>query len=325
MADAKPRWHRDWILPLILLPSALDPAGQEASRILQLFWWMSGGTGIVWLAVILITLWCVRVRPEKFTRRAARLMIVLGGAVVPAVVLVVLLLFTFATLPALVAPAPAGSLKIAVSGEQWWWRVRYVMEDGRSIELANEIHLPLGAPVEFRLDSPDVIHSFWIPPLGGKVDMIPGRVTRLVLNPTKVGVFRGVCAEYCGASHAFMRFPVVVQERDEFDRWLTDQQTPAQTPSDPLGVRGQTLFLANGCGACHSIRGTPADGVIAPDLTHVGSRLSLAAESLPNEVQGFRAWISATHSLKPGAQMPPFPMLPSEDLDALATYLDGLK
>ena len=336
MAEAGPLWHRNWIRPLIHsaglvvtgcspMPSALDPAGKEASRIFELFWWMSVGAGIVWLAVIGVALWCVRVRPEKFTRRAAKFMIVAGGAIVPAIVLTVLLLFTFAILPTLVAPAPEGSLKIAVSGEQWWWRVRYLMENGRSIELANEVRLPVGEPVEFQLESPDVIHSFWIPPLGGKVDMIPGRVTRLVLNPTKIGVFRGVCAEYCGSSHAFMRFSVVVQEKRDFERWLASQGMPAEPPSDPRAAQGQTLFISNGCGACHTVRGTSADGVIAPDLTHVGSRFSLAADTFPNEAHGFRTWIERTQALKPGVQMPPFGMLPAQDLDALATYLEGLK
>ena len=138
-------------------------------------------------------------------------------------------------------------------------------------------------------------------------------------------MFRGVCAEYCGASHAFMRFSVVVQEKRDFERWLTSQGMPAEPPSDPQAARGQTLFVSNGCGACHTVRGTPADGVIAPDLTHVGSRFRLAADTLPNEAHGFRTWIEATQALKPGVQMPPFGMLPDQDLDALATYLEGLK
>ncbi len=196
-------------------------------------------------------------------------------------------------LPDLVAPAPEGSLKIVVSGEQWWWRVRYLPPGGEAIVLANEIRLPVGEPVEFRLESPDVIHSFWIPSLGGKMDMIPGRLTRLALEPTRTGVFRGVCAEYCGTSHALMSFYVVVMEKEEFDRWLAHQAAPAEPPAEPLAARGQELFLANGCGACHTVRGTPADGVIGPDLTHVGSRLSLAAGILPNEPDAFQRWIAA--------------------------------
>jgi cytochrome c oxidase subunit 2 len=252
-------------------------------------------------------------------------LIVGGGAVVPTVVLTVLLIYGLAPIPALLAPAPEGSLKIAVTGEQWWWRVRYHLPDGEEVTLANEIRLPVGETVEFRLDSPDVIHSFWIPPLGGKVDMIPGRVTRLVLKPTRVGVFRGVCAEYCGASHALMAFPVVVQEREEFDRWLAHQARPAEPPVEPAPARGQELFLANGCSACHTVRGTPAAGVIGPDLTHVGSRLSVAAGTLPNEPDDFRRWVAHTTDVKPGALMPSFHMLPPGELQELAAYLKGLR
>ncbi|HEX6623277.1 MAG TPA: cytochrome c oxidase subunit II [Pyrinomonadaceae bacterium] len=203
--------------------STLDPAGREAARIADLFWWMAAGSVVVWLAVIALALWAVRARPESHNLRRTRLLIVGGGAVVPTVVLTALLVYGLAPIPALLAPAPEGSLKVAVTGEQWWWRVRYHTNGGEEVTLANEIRLPVGHPVEFRLDSPDVIHSFWIPPLAGKVDMIPGRVTRLVLRPTRTGVFRGVCAEYCGASHALMAFNVVVQEREEFDRWLAGQ------------------------------------------------------------------------------------------------------
>ena len=305
--------------------SALDPAGREAEALADIFWWMTGGAIVVWLAVIALALWSVRARPEAHSLRRTRLLIVGGGAVVPTVVLTVLLVYGLAPIPALLAPAPEGSLRIAVTGEQWWWRVRYRPPGGEEVTLANEIRLPVGQPVEFQLDSPDVIHSFWIPPLGGKVDMIPGRATRLVLKPTKTGVFRGVCAEYCGTSHALMAFNVVVQEREEFDRWLAHQARPAEPPAEPTPARGQELFLANGCGACHTIRGTPAAGVIGPDLTHVGSRLSIAAGTLPNQPDDFRRWVAHTAGVKPGVLMPSFHMLPPDELQALAAYLKGLE
>ena len=305
--------------------SALDPAGREAERMSEMFWLMTAGAIVIWLAVIILALWSVRAPPESNTRRRSRLIIVGGGAVFPTVVLTALLIYGLKPIPALLAPAPDGSLRINVTGEQWWWRVRYLPRNGPEIVLANEIRLPVGEPVEFRLDSPDVIHSFWIPSLGGKVDMIPGRVTRLVLNPTRTGVFRGACAEYCGASHALMAFNVVVQERTEFDRWLTAQAAPAQPASEPNALRGQELFVGNGCGACHTIRGTAAAGVIGPDLTHVGSRLSLAAGSLENEPNSYQRWIGHTTNVKPGALMPPFHMLPPHELQAIAAYLDGLK
>jgi cytochrome c oxidase subunit 2 len=305
--------------------SALDPAGREAERMSNMFWLMTAGAIVIWLAVIVLALWAVRTPPESNTRRRSRLIIVGGGAVFPTVVLTALLIYGLKPIPALLAPAPEGSLKINVTGEQWWWRVRYLPPNGPEVVLANEIRLPVGEPVEFRLDSPDVIHSFWIPSLGGKVDMIPGRVNRLVLHPTRTGVFRGACAEYCGTSHALMAFNVVVQERADFDRWLTEQAAPAQPVNEPNAMRGQELFRANGCGACHTIRGTAPAGVIGPDLTHVGSRLSLAAGSLENGPASYQRWIGHTTDVKPGVLMPPFHMLPSDELQAIAAYLDSLK
>jgi cytochrome c oxidase subunit 2 len=307
------------------IQSSLDPAGREAERLADIFWLMAVGAIVVWIAVIALAFWSVRARPEEHTRRRTRLMIVGGGAIVPTVVLTALLIYGLKPIPELLAPAPEGSLKIAVTGEQWWWRVRYLPREGGEVVLANEVRLPVGQPVEFRLDSPDVIHSFWIPSLAGKMDMIPGRVTRLALMPTKTGTFRGACAEYCGTSHALMAFSVVVVEREEFDRWLAEQSRPAATPTDPVAARGQELFLANGCSGCHTIRGTAASGVIGPDLTHVGSRVSLAAGTLTNEPDHFRQWVAYTDQVKPGVLMPSFHMLSPEDLQALAAYLKSLK
>jgi cytochrome c oxidase subunit 2 len=305
--------------------SALDPAGRGAEQIADLLWWMTVGGVVIWLAVIGLALYTLRLEREPHSLRGARLLIVGGGVVFPTLILTVLLAYGLALLPGLVAPAPAGSLKVAVSGEQWWWRVRYFLPGGETVELANEIRLPVGEPVEFHLDSPDVIHSFWIPPLGGKVDMIPGRVNRLVLEPTRTGVFRGVCAEYCGTSHALMAFSVVVQEKSEFTSWLARQAAPAPPPTGPLVARGQHVFDANGCGACHTIRGTSAAGTIGPDLTHVGGRVSLGAGILANEPAAFVRWIAHTQEVKPAVLMPAFGMLPPEDLDALAAYLESLQ
>ena len=302
--------------------STLDPAGRGAERIADLFEWMAFGAVVVWLAVAGLGVWAVRARPEASNQRKAAALIIGGGAVVPAVVLAGLLVYGLALMPGLLAPAPPGSLEIAVSGEQWWWRVRYLPPGGGAVELANEIRLPAGEPVQLHLDSPDVIHSFWIPSLGGKIDMIPGRRTRLALEPTRTGVFRGVCAEYCGTSHALMAFDVVVLEKEEFARWLAQQRQPARPRP---ATRGGELFLANGCGACHTVRGTPADGVVGPDLTHVGSRLSLGAGILPNGPEGFLRWIARTGDVKPEVHMPAFGMLPPQDLQAMAAYLDGLE
>jgi cytochrome c oxidase subunit II len=286
---------------------------------------MTAAAFFFWIAVISLTIWAVRTTPEGHNQRRAGLLIIGGGAVVPTIAVAVLAIYGLAPIPALLAPAPEGSLRITVSGEQWWWRVRYQPPGSEAVVLANEIRLPMGEAVEFHLESPDVIHSFWIPSLGGKIDMIPGRITRLTLTPTQTGVFRGACAEYCGTSHAFMNFDVVVEDKAAFDRWLAQQRAPASIPTQAIAARGQEIFLANGCGACHQIRGTPANGVVGPDLTHVGSRLSIGAGMLPNNSETLFRWIARTEEVKPGALMPSFGMLPEEDLKALAVYMEALK
>lgn len=304
--------------------SALEPAGRGAERIALLFWWMAAGAAVVWLAVVGLAVYAYRVKPGPHEKQTA-LLIIGGGAVFPTLVLGVLLAFGLAEMPGLLAPAPEGSLQIAVTGEQFWWRVRYLPPGRQPFELANEIRLPVGERVQLTLDSPDVIHSFWVPSIAGKMDMIPGRVTRLTLEPTRTGTFRGACAEYCGESHALMSFHVVVQEREDFARWMERQVAPARPSAGGLAARGRELFLANGCGACHTVRGTAADGVVGPDLTHVGSRVSLGAGVLRNEPGGFRRWIASPEHVKPGALMPAFGMLPPADLQALAAWLEELE
>lgn len=305
--------------------SALDPAGREAEHLSGIFWTMTIGALLIWVATIALALYVARLRAEPQSPRRAMQLVIWGGAIVPSVVLLALLIYGLKPIPALLARAPEGSLKIIVSGEQWWWRVRYQMPGAPAIELANEIRLPVGEQVQFQLESPDVIHSFWIPPLAGKMDMIPGRVTYLAMTPTRTGVFRGACAEYCGTSHALMAFDVVVEERAAFDRWIAGQAQRAAAPSEPTAVRGERAFLAHGCSACHTINGTAAAGRIGPDLTHVGSRLTLAAGTIPNERDSFHRWISRTEEVKPGVLMPSFGMLSPEDLQAISAYLEGLK
>jgi cytochrome c oxidase subunit 2 len=304
---------------------ALDPAGQESDQIAELFWWMTGGAAVIWAGVVALAIWAAYLKGAPIAAAATRRLVVLGGAVFPTLVLTGLLAYGLAMLPAMLEPAPPGSVLIHVTGEQWWWRVRYVVPDGDAVELANELHLPVGKPVQLELTTRDVIHSLWIPALGGKMDMIPGRTTRLKLRPTRTGVFRGICAEYCGASHAFMLFTVHVVEEAEFERWLALQASPAEPPREPLAVRGREAFLANGCGACHAVRGTPASGRIAPDLTHVGGRDTIAAGRLENEPAAFHRWVARPGELKPGARMPAFGMLPPDDLRALAAFLEGLR
>lgn len=309
--------------------SALEPAGEEAERLADLFWWMATGAVVVWLAMILLAFYSIKRRAEPLRTSRVRLLIVIGGAIIPTIVLMVLLVFGLAMLPPLLASAPEGSLKITVTGEQWWWRVQYQLPgtgEDRAVNLANEIRLPVGQAVQFQLQSPDVIHAFWIPSLGGKVDMIPGRVTRLALKPTRTGIFRGTCAEYCGTSHALMGFNVEVMEQEEFARWFQQQAAPAPQPLEPLAAHGQSLFLSSGCGACHTVRGPPsANGIIGPDLTHVGGRHGLGAGILNNDQEAFRRWLAHTDAIKPGVLMPSFGVLPEADLKAIAAYLEGLK
>jgi cytochrome c oxidase subunit 2 len=332
MAGAASSLARAWVaalgLPLAACTgplSALAPAGAAADAIATLFWWMATGAVLIWLAFVALAVYAVSRRSRVLSRRTGGMLIIGGGIVFPLVVLTAVLVYGLALLPRLLAPAPGNSLKIAVSGEQWWWRVRYLGPGGSPVELANEVRLPVGEPVELSLASPDVIHSFWIPSLAGKMDMIPGRVTRLVLEPSRTGVFRGVCAEYCGIAHALMMFAVVVLEPGEFARWLAQQAAPAAVPVSPDARRGHALFLASGCGACHTIRGSAARGAVGPDLTHVGSRLSLGAGILRNDPDTFVRWIARTEQVKPGVHMPAFGMLPADDLRALAAYLDSLQ
>ncbi|AHL77421.1 cytochrome B561 [Stutzerimonas stutzeri] len=325
------QWQRGFCLVLAALlaacdgrQSALDPAGTGAESIATLFWWMCGGALLIWAAVMAITLYATQAHPEEHGIRSARWLILGGGVIFPVVVLTGLLIYGLMLMPQLSSSEDV-SMRVEVSGEQWWWRVRYRTDEGEAIDLANEIRLPVGQRVAFSLTSPDVIHSFWIPSLGGKVDMIPGRTNQLVLEPTRTGSFRGACAEYCGTSHALMAFPVVVMETAAFDEWLAQQAQPAQEPESALQRQGQHAFLSNGCGACHRVRGTEADGTVGPDLTHVGSRLSLAAGILPADIDAFQRWIGHTGEIKPDVRMPTFGMLPNDQLTAMAHYLKGLE
>lgn len=308
--------------------SALAPAGAEAHDVAHLFWVMLIGAVIVWMAVVGFALYIGRAGHRAREGRAGRWLILGGGVITPTVVLGALLVYGLQLMPQLREPGSADGLRVEVSGEQWWWRVRYVRNGGArpiDVELANEIRLPLGRRTEFRLGSPDVIHSFWIPALGGKVDMIPGRITTLVLEPTRVGTYRGACAEFCGASHALMEFEAVVMEPAAFEAWLQQQSAPAIAPVSAPARRGLLVFESSGCGACHRVRGTDFNGPVGPDLTHVGSRRGLAAGTLPNDAAGFRRWIARTHQLKPEALMPAFGMLPAGDLDDLAVYMESLQ
>lgn len=320
--------------------STLNPAGRGAKQIADLFWYMTAGAAVIWLIVVGLFVYAIHYCPLPHNDRRSRLTVIGGGVVVPTIVLTGLLAYGLALLPELQAPAKEGSLVIDVEGIQYWWRVRYANPDNLSstgagsnslrsndwfTETANEIVLPVGQEVEFRLRGQDVIHSFWIPSIGGKVDMMPGRVNRLKLAPTRVGRYRGVCAEYCGESHAMMAFDVRVVEPDEFDAWLARQSESASTPTEEVASLGARRFLAVGCGACHTIRGTEANGSFGPDLTHVGSRATIGAATLANDHAKLADWTRRPDAVKPGVLMPSFDHLSDEDIEAITIYLKGLQ
>jgi cytochrome c oxidase subunit 2 len=215
--------------------------------------------------------------------------------------------------------------RIEVSGEMWWWRVTYTDGSGRGLESANELHLPVGEPVTLALTTADVIHSFWAPHLAGKLDMIPGRVNELTVTATVPGITRGQCAEFCGGAHAFMAFHVVAQPPDEFAAWLENEAAPALPPASERQLRGQALFLGSGCGGCHYVRGVTGPSGIGPDLTHVGSRRSLAAATLPNTAEAIAAFISDNQHIKPENRMPAYGIFTDAELQDLAAYLEGLR
>jgi cytochrome c oxidase subunit II len=303
--------------------SALVSAGRDAAQIEHLFIVMTVGALIIWAAVVGIAVYVIRVR-EPHGPRAANLLIIGGGVALPAVVLGALIAYGLPLLPDVLAPPSGGDVSIQVTAKQWWWRVQYTTPAG-TIETANEVRLPVGQRIDVRLVSPDVIHSFWVPALSGKMDMIPGRSTRLALEPTRTGVFEGVCAEYCGASHAHMAFSVVVMEPGDFRTWLEAQARAAIPPADAVAARGQIAFAAHGCTACHTVRGTGAAGRLGPDLTHVASRLRIAAGTLPNEPSALIRWITEADRIKPGVHMPAFRALEADDVAALAAYLGSLR
>jgi cytochrome c oxidase subunit II len=305
------------------IQSALDPAGDEAASIASLFWVMTTVGGAIWLGVVGLLVYALMERRSTIADGSAGQLILWGGAIFPAFVLIVLLAYALWLMPSLrpFSREAAVSLTIEVTAKQYWWRVVYHRAGNPPIVAANEIRLPVGERVEFTLRSEDVIHSFWIPALGGKMDMIPGRVNRLSLTATKPGTFRGPCAEYCGTSHALMAFTAIPMTSGDFQSWIAAEAAPSPGLDGP----GATLFVRHGCGACHSVAGTDARGMIAPDLSHIGSRETLGAGILSNSAENLALFIAEPDRFKPGVQMPAFGMLPNDDIRMIAAWLKGLK
>jgi cytochrome c oxidase subunit 2 len=303
--------------------SALTSAGEDSAHVSMLFITMLTGAALIWTALASVFALAVFRRPKSVQARSLRWLIGVAGILFPTVVLGALLAWGLSTLPD--HRQPGDGLTIHVTAEQWWWRVDYGLADGTVISSANEIRLPVGERVDFRLGARRVIHSFWIPALGGKMDMFPGRETRLSLKAEVPGTYRGQCAEFCGTSHAWMAFRVVAMPRDEFLAWLDHEADEATAPRDDMAARGARVFDREGCGACHTVRGTENVGRVGPDLTHVGSRSSLAAGRLGTSPRDFAAWIAKPGDFKPGVTMPSYGHLEGEDLLSLASYLKALK
>lgn len=303
--------------------SVLAPHGPVAQDIAALMWLLLGVLGFVCVIVFVAVGVALRgpVRARNILQH--RNFVVALGIVFPTVVLSALFFVGIRLTAATVGPAPNGALAIEVTGEQWWWRVRYRTADGRLIESANQIRIPVGRDVVFSLQSADVIHSLWIPSLAGKVDMIPGRTTTLRLSASREGIYRGACAEYCGGPHAWMAFDVIAMPQGAFDEWLAGATTAAPPAQEQR--RGHDLFMQSGCGGCHTVAGTQAQGKIGPNLTTLGTRRSIAAGRLPMSEANLARFIAGSQHLKPQNKMPSFGIFGAGEMQALTAYLMALR
>jgi cytochrome c oxidase subunit 2 len=312
--------------------SVLDPGGPQAALIRDRLWDPMYLMAVVtFVLVVGALLWAAfrRRAPGEAPddpRREQGMRRTVGIAVAAtAVVLFAFLVADVATGRVVTSTPGHVPIQIRVTGHQWWWEVQYRdAEPLRWVTTANEIHVPVGHPVVVELRSTDVIHSFWPPSLSGKRDLIPGHENSLWFQADSAGEFRGVCAEYCGHQHAKMAFVIVAEPPARFAEWLTQQRDTAATPADSLTRRGQAVFLGSSCPMCHAIAGTPAGSRVGPDLTHLGSRRTIAAGTLTNTRGNLAGWIVNPQAIKPGAKMPPNALSP-DDLRALLAYLETLR
>jgi len=309
--------------------SMTEGAGLQGVQFSNLFTLFSAVTGFFYLLVIVGLIGGLILRPREDRtaegEKAAGVgfMTWLGG------VLLGLTALTVASYVAdrnVAAATPAHpTLEVQVTGNQWWWDVTYRNADtGQELRTANELHLPVGVPVRLTLKSNDVIHSFWVPALGGKQDLIPGRTNMLTLLPTQTGIYRGQCAEFCGAQHAHMAIDVTIEPRDAFRRWWAAGLAPAVPPANPLAKAGYQFVMTRQCASCHTISGTPASGRVGPDLTHLASRRSIGAGTFPMTRGHLFAWVADPQGAKRGNQMP-YVGLDADQLRAVVAYLEGLK
>jgi cytochrome c oxidase subunit II len=307
------------------LPSqaAFESASRGGEVISQLGTALIVGAALIFVAVMALVVYGAVAGPQRIDGRR---WIIGGGLIFPTIVLVAIFVYGLEAGSALSHSEQTKAMRVQVIGKLWWWEVRYLSASGTgSTVLANELRLPADCEVDLSLTSDNVIHSFWVPALAGKVDMIPGHANRLLLQPTKPGVYRGQCAEYCGDQHARMAFEVVVQSPKRFHEWLVRESAPAIAPTNEFLARGLDAFFSGGCATCHTIRGTAAKGRLGPDLTHVGSRRTLAAGTLSNHAGTMAGWIVGAQAIKPGSRMPSMNVYAGDELRAVAAYLRSLK
>ncbi len=330
---------RATLVGLLLLPSCKGPqsmfvpAGPSAGALAKLGWFVILVFLAVTVAMMLLLVWAARRRRGSLETHApydiggGQWWILIGGFLIPTLILAVVFVLTLRTMAAF--PLHDGQPRepeIRVIGRQWWWEVHYLTgSPDQQVVTANEIHIPTGRPIDLVLDSADVIHSFWVPRLHGKVDLVPGWHNRIRLQADQPGRYPGECAEFCGAQHAHMRLLVVAESPADFAQWLTQQRAPGVPPDTPDTKHGQALFVSRACGLCHTVRGTAALGSVGPDLTHLASRQAIAANSFPNDVAYLTAWVTNAQSLKPQAQMPNITSFTGEELRALVVYLRQLR
>ncbi len=302
----------------------MDPAGPFAGPLNTLAWVLFAMGGAV-LLLVLVALGVALFGPRRWRARlGGEKLVWIGGLAFPVVVLSALLIYGLGLTSRLSDDPRPGEMRVRVTGEMWWWRVAYLDGQGReAIRDANEVHIPVGRPVVFELESADVIHSFWVPRLAGKVDMIPGRRNLMRLQADAPGVYGGQCAEYCGGPHALMGLVVVAHEPADFETWRVRRTAPA--PAAGLAHPGAAVFGRAGCGACHTVAGTSFNGLAGPDLSHVGSRRTIGAGILPNNQGTLAGWISDSQAIKPGNRMPAYPVLTGQELRDVSAWLESLK
>jgi cytochrome c oxidase subunit 2 len=307
--------------------SALDAAGASASALKQLIILIVIVCAAVWLLVMLVLAWSLlRSRDGRRTAGNDRKARKVVAAAVAATVFIIagLTIASFYTTRQ-IGPSSKAALTVTVRGQQWWWQFIYAGNglDGE-FQTANELHIPVGQDVKLRLESADVIHSFWVPSLAGKLDLIPGRTNELTLHADRPGIYRGQCAEYCGLQHSHMAVLVIAEDEASYQQWIQAQRRERLPPTDAQVAAGEAVFTSKPCAACHTIRGTSAAGTNGPDLTHVGSRETIGAGLLPNTRGSLAAWIADPQTLKPGNNMPLVP-LSAEELKQVSAYLESLK